>query len=341
MSTFVLDSLEVPIVVAPMAGGPSTPELVIAAAQAGGMGFLAGGYKSAGQLREQIDTVRAATDRPFGVNVFVPEADAPLDTAALDDFAQRLALEAERLHVEIPTPRPDDDHWDDKIDLLVEAAVPVVSFTFGLPPRAVVSDLHDAGSAVFVTVTTPRDARAAVARGVDALVVQGHEAGGHRSTFSASQEPEPTPLVDLLEKVRAVTTLPLIGAGGIGSTADVRRALDAGATAVQVGTLFLPAVEAGTARTYRDALQEMRLASTCVTRAFSGRPARGLRNSFIAAHHRWAPAIYPQVNQLTAPLRAAAMTRGDRQNISLYAGTGHQMAQPGTTAQIMERLWPR
>ncbi|WP_245627392.1 NAD(P)H-dependent flavin oxidoreductase [Kribbia dieselivorans] len=340
MSTFSLDSLEAPIVVAPMAGGPSSPELVAAAAQSGGLGFLAAGYKSADAVREQVQQVRALTDRPFGVNIFVPERDPQIDPTELAQYADRLALDAERLRVTLPTPHADDDDYDAKLEVCANEHVPVVSFTFGLPARAAIADLHDAGSAVWVTVTNPRDVRSAASRGIDALVLQGPEAGGHRSTFTAAEEPDRTPLLELLDTVRPTTDLPIVAAGGLATPQDVRDALDSGAAAVQVGTMFVVAAEAGTSRTYRDALHDMRLAPTCVTRAFSGRPARGLRNTFITTHHRWAPAIYPQVNQLTAPLRAAAGQRGDRQAVSLWAGTGHQMAKPGTTAEIFARLWP-
>lgn len=141
--------------------------------------------------------------------------------------------------------------------------------------------------------------------------MQGPEAGGHRSTFTAAEEPDRTPLLDLLEKVRPTTDLPIVAAGGLATAADVRDALDAGATAAQVGTMFVVATEAGTSRTYRDALYDMRMASTCVTRAFSGRPARGLRNAFITTHHRWAPPIYPRCTNSPhrcAPRQANAAT---------------------------------
>lgn len=317
-----------------MAGGPSTPELVAAVSAAGGFGYLAAGYLTPTALAELIRRTRELTDRPFGVNLFVPEPGTPVD---LSDFAESLRPEAERLGAEIPDPDwSDTDHWADKVELLCDEPVAVVSFTFGLPDPAAVAALHGAGSVLVGTVTTVDEAVAAVERGMDALCVQGPAAGGHRATHRAADAPEDLPLPDLLAAVRKSVDAPLIAAGGIASSADVRELLAIGAVAVQVGTLFLRCPEAGTNATHRHGLTLDR--DTVVTRAFSGRPARGLRNRFIDAHHADAPAAYPQVNQLTGPSRKKAAAAGDAENLHLWAGTGYRHAREVPAADVIRDL---
>jgi nitronate monooxygenase len=182
VSAFDVAGLAAPIVQAPMAGGPSTPELAVAVCEAGGLGFLAAGYRSAADLDAEIAAVRAATGAPFGVNIFAPPP-APADPAAVAAYARRLGPEADRHGVELGEPRFDDDGWERKLELVCEQRVPVVSFTFGLPAGPAVERLQAAGAAVWITVTNPAEARAATLAGADALVLQGTEAGGHRGGF--------------------------------------------------------------------------------------------------------------------------------------------------------------
>jgi NAD(P)H-dependent flavin oxidoreductase YrpB (nitropropane dioxygenase family) len=177
----VLGTMAVPIVQAPMAGGPSTPALAVAVDRAGGLGFLAAGYLSAKRLEQDISTIRAQIDR-FGVNVFVA-AGTPADPERVRAYAARLQPEAERAGVGLGQPRFDDDAFEDKIELLHRGPVAAVSFTFGLPPERAIEQLHAAGSEVWLTVTSPQEARQAADAGADALIVQGVEAGGHRGVF--------------------------------------------------------------------------------------------------------------------------------------------------------------
>src|SRR5262245_21325141 len=156
----VLHTLREPVVLAPMAGGPSTPDLAAAVSAAGGLGFLAGGYLPPDALRSQIHAGRARTPAPFGVNLFVPDS-SPVDERAIAAYAERLRPEAARLGVDPGTPSGGDDHWLDKVGLLLSERVPVVSFVFGLPPGEVIDALHTAGVTVLVTVTTPEEARRA------------------------------------------------------------------------------------------------------------------------------------------------------------------------------------
>lgn len=337
-----LRTLSAPVIAAPMAGGPSTPELVAAVSAAGGYGYLAGGYRTPDALREQIAAARALTAAPFGVNVFVlPALDEAAQVEAVRAYAQRLAPLATDLGVRLPDPRWDDTDWfAEKIDLLVEEAVDSVSFTFGLPGREVVDRLHAVGTSVAVTVTDVAEARAAEQEGADVLCVQSADAGGHRSTHQVEATPNDLSTADLLPDVRSATGLPLIAAGGVSSATAVRQALDLGAVAVQVGTAFLLTDEAGTSAAHRAGLRDATLTEPVVTRAFSGRPARGLRNAFIDDLDAYAPPVFPIVDQLTKPLRAAAAKATDHQRVSLWAGAGWRDAQLGNAARVVADLTP-
>ncbi|HEY2636694.1 MAG TPA: nitronate monooxygenase, partial [Solirubrobacteraceae bacterium] len=270
----MLSSLDHPIVLAPLAGGPFTPALAGAVSAAGGLGFVAAGYRSADAVRGDVEAVRALTGAPFGVNVFVPGTPA-IDAEAVRAYVEELGPDAGE-------PRYEDDHWKAKLALLRELRVPVVSFTFGCPEPEVVAALRDAGSEVWVTVTDPSEARTARDAGADALVLQGAEAGGHRASFEDRPGAEALGLLALLRLVASAGLgVPLVATGGIADGPGVAAALAAGAAAAQLGTAFLRAAEAGTHPAHRDALAGD--APTGLTRAFTGRQARGIENAFMAA----------------------------------------------------------
>lgn len=327
--------LEVPIVQAPMAGGPSTPTLTAAVSGAGGLGFLAAGYRPAADVRAEVIATRELTGRAFGVNVFVPSGQ-PADPEAIVRYADRLRPQADALGVELGRPGFDDDHYEHKIDVLEQLRPAVVSFTFGCPSPAVVRRLRRAGISVWMTVTDPREAEVAARARADALVVQGAEAGGHRGSFVDADDHEDHGLLALISLVTARTDLPLVAAGGIATGPAVAAVLAAGATAAQIGTAFLRCPEAGTHPLHADALTEPR--RTGLTRAFSGRLARGLRNTFQSDHSGDAPIAYPEVHHLTAPLRAAARQRGDVEQINLWAGQTHELARAVPAAQLVAEL---
>jgi nitronate monooxygenase len=326
----VLDLLRRRIVVAPMAGGPTTTELVIAAARAGALGFLAAGYKTPGAMTAEIAAVRAATAEPFGVNLFVPGRPYP-DAGALARYLGSLGPAAGAASW-------DDDGFDGKVAALLADAPAVTSFTFGCPAAGVIRALQDAGSAVVITVTSPDEARMAAEAGADALCVQGYEAGAHRGTFVNDDAPgRDRGLLSLIGEVTAVTSLPQIAAGGIMGRRQVRAVLAAGAAAAQCGTAFLRSPESGAHPLHKAALADPRYTATTVTRAFSGRPARGLVNEFIVEHPD-APPAYPEINNATRPLRAAAAASGDAGRMSLWAGQGYRLAAELPAAEIIARL---
>jgi len=324
------DLLRRRIVVAPMAGGPTTADLVIAAGRAGALAFLAAGYKTPEAMAAEITAVRAATAEPFGVNVFVPGAPYR-DAAALAGYLGTLGPG-------LGDASWDDDGFDGKIAALLADPPAVTSFTFGCPPPGVIRALQDAGSAVAVTVTSPGEARLAAEAGADAVCVQGYEAGAHRGTFGNDDAPgRDRGLLSLIGEVAAVTGLPQIAAGGIMGPRQVRAVLAAGAAAVQCGTAFLRSPESGAHPLHKAALADPRYTATTVTRAFSGRPARGLVNEFIIEHSD-APPAYPEINNATRPLRAAAAARGDTERMSLWAGQGYRLAAELPAAEIVDRL---
>jgi nitronate monooxygenase len=324
--------LETPVVGAPLAGGPSTPALAAAVSEAGGLGFVAAGYKGTGDVATEIAQVRAATCRPFGVNIFFPSRLA-VDEDAIQTYRRRLAPEEERYGVPCGEPRWSDDQWSAKLELVVRERPAVVSFTFGCPEPEVVSELRSCGIAVWCTVTSPGEAQTAAAAGVDTLVVQGAEAGGHQSSFDDT-DAQAVGLVPLLELVRRVTDLPLVAAGGIAGGATVAAVLASGAAAAQIGSALMLTTEAGTSEAHRAAFAAD--GPTALTRAFTGRRARGIVNRFMREHHA-APKAYPQVHYLTAPLRAAARAARDADGINLWAGERYRLAQAAPAGELVER----
>jgi len=318
-----------------MAGGPSTPTLAGAVCEAGGFGFLAAGYRATEDVREEIATLRAQTGRPFGVNVFMPPA-AAADPAEVEAYARRLAPLAEQARVELGEPRVDDDEFEAKCSLLAADPPAVVSFTFGCPEETLVEELRGAGAEVWVTVTDAEEAAAAARAGADALVVQGAEAGGHRGSFVDRPKRVDYGLLALLQLVREQVELPLIATGGIGTGAGIAAVLAGGAAAAQLGTAFMLCPEAATSEAHKQALAAAR--PTGLTRAFSGRLARGIVNRLQDENSDAAPLAYPEVNHITSPLRAHGRKVGDENVINLWAGEAHALAEARPAAEVVARL---
>ena len=254
-----------------MAGGPSTPELAVAVGRAGALGFLAAGYRTAEQLREDVAAVRAQSAR-FGVGLFTPGGERPYPKL-VEAYAASLRADADRAGVELGRPCFDDDGFEAKLDALLRDPVATVSFTFGVPPPTAIDALHAAGSEVWLTVTSPDEARDAAAAGADALIVQGVEAGGHRGVFVDDGGQPDLTLLAALQLVRAEVDLPLIAAGSVTSGAALAAVLAAGASAAQIGTAYVCADEAGTSQAQRAATASA--TPTVLTRAFSGRTGAG------------------------------------------------------------------
>jgi nitronate monooxygenase len=329
----VFPELARPIVQAPMGGGPSTVELAAAVSGAGGLGFLAAGYKPVEAVQEEVAALRQRVEL-FGLNVFVPST-AAVDEGAVQRYVAELAADAARYGVELGEPRFDDDAWEAKLELAVSERVPVVSFAFGCPPAAVIARLQAQGTSVWVTVTSVEESIAARAAGPDALVVQGTESGAHRGSFT-DDDSEGLGLLALLRLAAREVDLPLVATGGIADGAGVAAVLAAGARAAQIGTAFLLCPEAGTSEPHRAALRAGGR-PTAVTRAFTGRRARGIANRFLTEHSASAPSAYPQVHHATVPLRAAARQAGDAETINLWAGQAYPLAEERPAGELVRR----
>ncbi|MEU7753889.1 nitronate monooxygenase [Micromonospora sp. NPDC049101] len=325
----VLSTLRHPIVAAPMAGGPSTPALVAAVSAAGGLGFLAAGMIDTERLTADIAQVRARTDRPFGVNVFLPDPGG-VDEAAVRAYAERLAPQAAARGVRLGEPVGGDDAYPEKVAALLADPVGVVSFVFGLPERAVVVALRERGTEVWATVTRPEAAAAAADLGVDAVVVQGTEAGGHRGGLPDDDD---YALLPLLRLAAARCDRPLVAAGGIVDGPALAAVLAAGAAAGQLGTAFLRCPEAGSSPMHRAAVAGT--TPTALTRSYTGKRARGMANDFLRQHDASAPTGYPQVLHLTRPLLAAARRDGDASVANLWAGQAHPLARDLPAAEVV------
>jgi nitronate monooxygenase len=330
--------LDVPIVGAPMAGGPGTPALAAAVSNAGGFGFLASGYVTPDRLADDFKAARAETSGPLGVNLFVPQPSVA-DVHALDHYADALDEVAEHYGVEVGFPNfGDDDGWQQKLEVVADLRPEMVSFTFGTPPPDVLRWFGALGMLLFITVTSTYEAGVALAAGADGLIVQGPNAGGHRGTFAPDMEPGQESLHELLARIRRAHDVPLIAAGGLGTPEDVAAVINRGAVAAQVGTALLLADEAGTNAAHRGALQHPEFVSTVVTRAFSGRYARGLENDFTRLFDEVAPLGYPEVNQMTSPIRKASVALDDPHGTNLWAGTAYREARTGPAKDIVKTL---
>lgn len=327
----------VPLAAAPMAGGPTSLALVRAVVGAGAFPFLAAGYKTPEAMALEVEQIRDL-GAAFGINLFVPTS-ARVDPAAFRAYADELQPEADAygLHLD-PEPFDDDDHWPTKLAYLLAHPVPVVSLTFALPSPAEIAALQRRGTCVLASITTPEEARAAAEAGVDGLIAQGFGAGGHSATHDPSRFPAPIATAALVTAVRHAVDLPVIATGGVDGPDAVRSLLECGAESVAVGTLLLRTDEAGTSKAHREALSRQPRGKTVMTRAFTGRPARALRNAFIDRHSANAPVAYPAVHHLTRELRQAAGRAGDAERLHLWAGTGYPSAPEGPAADVVRWL---
>ena len=331
--------IELPIVGAPMGGGPSTPALVAAVSEAGGLGSLAGGYLSPDRLRADIAAVRSATSKPFAVNLFIP---TPVEPAGEEIEAALAALEPYRLELGLPArpaaAGPWAEDFDAQLAVVVEELVPVTSFTFGLLPAAAVAALHDAGSLLVATATTVEEAVAAVAAGADLVCAQGSEAGAHRGTFLGAAEQALIGTLALVPQVCDAVDVPVLAAGGIMDGRGVAAVLGLGAGAAQLGTAFLRTPEAGTPAPHRRALAAATETSTAVTSAITGRMARGIENRLMRDLRTVAGPGYPVMHTLTAELRRRAAERDEPDLMSLWCGQGIRLATELPAGELVRRL---
>ena len=329
-----------PVIQAPMAGGTTTPELVAAVSNAGGLGSIGAGYMSPEALEAAIIRTRELTDRPFAVNLFIPNAFTVDDdrveqaNARLDDFRRELAIER---------PAPPTHYaqsFEDQFEAVANAGVSVFSFTFGQLEAGRIERLHAAGTTVIGTATAVAEARALALDGVDMIVAQGAEAGGHRGTFLGSFEQALIGTMALVPQICDAVDVPVIASGGIMDGRGLAAATALGAQGVQMGSAFLTCRESGAQPAHKKALLASGERATMVTRAFSGKPARGLANRFIADMASLEPALpdYPVQNAWTKDIRAAAGQAHNDAFMSLWAGQAAALSQDVAAADLLDSL---
>jgi nitronate monooxygenase len=331
-----------PIIQAPLAGGGDTPDLVAAVCEAGALGFIGAAYLTPPQIIERCRDVRARTAHAFGINLFAPSS-ASVPPADPSSALERVTRFYAELGLARPIPPKSASYsFAEQFAAVLEAGAAVFSFTFGLLSRQEIQALKDRGMFVMGTATTVDEAVALEKIGVNAIVAQGSEAGGHRGTFAHPFEAGMVGTIALVPQVVDAVSVPVIASGGIMDGRGIAAALALGASAVQMGSAFLTCAEAGIPEAYKEAILGAHEDQTRLTRAFSGRPARGIVNRFMkeidAATAPDAILPFPYQNMLTRPLREAAAKQGRAEFLSLWAGQGVRMARRQPAAALVERL---
>lgn len=333
--------IENPVIQGPMSGGPSTPELTAAVSNAGGLGSLGAAYLKPGEITEAIRRIKSLTSKPFNVNLFAggypakpPRLDPQPMLDALAEIHEAFGLPAPVV------PQLPPDPFPEQLEVVLDADAPIFSFTFGIPNADAMARLKARGIAIIGTATTVEEAHALADAGVDAIAAQGAEAGGHRGTFAGAFEASMIPTFDLVRGIRGAVRVPVIASGGIMDGRDIVAALRLGASAAALGTAFIPSPESGAPQAHKQAILAARDDATVITRAFSGRPARGLTNAFVArmAGREDILLPYPLQNMLTRPMRNAAAKLGEAGYLSMWAGTGVPRARALPAGELVARL---
>jgi nitronate monooxygenase len=333
-------SIEHPIVQAPMAGGPTTPELVAAVSNAGGLGSLGAAYLPPETLREQVREIRSLTERPFGVNLFVPSP-FEINPERIGYANKLLGLYRKELGIETPEKFSSfEENFEDQLAVVLEERVPVFSFTFGSLRPELVERLKENGATVVGTATTVREGLALEETGVDMVVAQGSEAGGHRGTFLGDFKDALIGTMALVPQMVDALSVPVVASGGIMDGRGLAAALVLGAEAAQMGTAFLACEESGAHHEFKRAVLETAEDETAITRAFSGRAARGLKNRFLieVGEHDGELPPFPVQNTLTKDVRAAAQKQDRPEFMSLWAGQAVRLARSTSAAELVKSV---
>jgi nitronate monooxygenase len=327
-----------PIILAPMAGSGGTPELVAAVSNAGGLGSWGGAYSTPEQILDAVKQIRVLTAKPFALNLFAGgyEPQRHVDPAPMLALVARVH---ERLGLAPPVLPPNPQSpFEDQLAAVIEARPALFSFTFGIPDADELKRLRKAGIRTAGTATTLEEGKKLEAAGVESVVAQGEEAGAHRGSFLAPFEQSMVPMRELLCGLVKEVLIPVIASGGIMDGIEIAQALAEGAVAAQLGTAFLLCPECGAPASYKQALIAAHGDPTVITRAFSGRPARGLHNKFIDMADRVPVLPFRQQNDLTRPMRNEAGKQGVADCISLWAGRGVARARQMPGADLVKTL---
>ncbi|MHC0035378.1 NAD(P)H-dependent flavin oxidoreductase [Pseudoneobacillus sp. C159] len=334
-----------PIIQAPMAGGITTPELVAAVSNSGGLGMIGAGYMISNQIRESIKEIRRLTSNPFGINLFVPnefsfsDDQIILSKKYLQTIREQLNLQ-QNDGTEIPTYQHILKTFHEQINVVIQESIPVCSFTFGIPALDVIKELKQNNVIMIGTATTVEEAIEMEQVGMDMIVVQGSEAGGHRGNFIRSVQESLIGLMSLIPQVTDHVKIPVIAAGGIMDGRGLMASLCLGAKGVQMGTAFLTCVESGAQNVHKEAILHAREDQTVLTRAFSGKSARGIKNKFITDMHSHEESLpdFPIQNTLTQEIRKAAGSQGNPNFMSLWSGQSPRLAKNQTVEMLMTNM---
>ncbi len=337
--------IDYPIIQAPMAGGVTTSHLVAEVSNSGGLGMIGAGYMNPAQIRDQIKEIKQLTSNNFGINLFVPnEFNSTNDE--IYSAEQLLKPMKEQLNIlagdtpEIPNSNNLIEAFNEQINVILEEAVPVVSFTFGIPSKEVMEELKQKNIILIGTATTVEEAIEIEKSGMDIVVVQGSEAGGHRGNFIQGYQESLVGLMSLIPQVVDHVSIPVIAAGGIMDGRGLMASLCLGAKAVQMGTAFLTCIESGAHIVHKEAILHSTEDQIVLTKAFSGKWARGINNKFIEEmqlHENSLPA-FPIQNTLTQSIRKASASQNNPAYMSLWSGQSPRLAKTQTAAELINSI---
>ncbi|MFD1708039.1 NAD(P)H-dependent flavin oxidoreductase [Siminovitchia sediminis] len=328
--------IEYPVIQAGMAGA-ATADLVAAVSSAGALGTLGAAYMTPKEIRNNIRAIREHTDKPFAVNMFAVRMEDNWE--GMEQAQQVLNRFRADLGIVDTAERSTAQMFEEQFQVLLDENVPVLSTAFGLLTKGHMAEAKEKGIRIIAMVTTVNEAVQAEEAGADVIVAQGSDAGGHRGTFNIREHPDGANIgtFSLVPQIADHVTVPVVAAGGIMDGRGLVAALALGASGIQAGTVFLPTEESIAHWAYKQQLLTSTEESTVITKSFSGRPARGIRNKFIVEFERFAkPLGFPSQHTLTTDIRKAAALQNNPEYMSLWAGQGIRMLQKRTNISATE-----
>ncbi|MBT06712.1 MAG: nitronate monooxygenase [Rhodospirillaceae bacterium] len=331
---------KLPIIQAPMASA-TTPDMVVAAAHAGALGSLGAAYMAPEEISSAIRDIRAQINVPFQVNLFSPSSEKTIADHDVSQASQRLTPIQANLGLANVNELPEvKNNFGEQLEVVLREKVPIVGFHFGFPEACFIEKVKSSGALIVGCATSPVDAVALETEGADAIVAQGFEAGGHQGTFNPEEKPSMLGLMALVPQVVDVVSVPVIAAGGMMDGRGIAAALKLGASAAQLGTAFLATPESKAHQKHKEILLSGNYISTRITRAFSGRPARGIINSMMNYLDDTPENIlpFPYQHSLTSKIRLEAARQGKSEYFSMWAGQGASMARGQNTGEIIAAL---
>ncbi|SES67486.1 nitronate monooxygenase [Salinibacillus kushneri] len=337
--------IQYPVIQAPMAGGVTTSDLVAEVSNAGGLGMIGAGYMTPVQMREQIREIRNLTSSPFGINLFVPAEftvthnEIESSKHALQPIRDQLNIGGED-NVEVPSFNNILESFHEQINVIMEDKVPICSFTFGIPSKDVIKSLKKQGIILAGTATTVKEAMEIEKSGLDIVIVQGSEAGGHRGNFITDHMESLIGLMALIPQVVDHVRIPVIAAGGIMDGRGLMASICLGAKGVQMGTAFLSCVESGAKEIHKEEIRHAREDQIVLTRSFSGKWARGIQNKYISEMKAKEASLpgFPVQNTLTKGIRKASALQQNRNYMSLWSGQSPRLATNLTVKSLMKKV---